>query len=55
LIVSGVTADRFGAEGKVQLRRSADPDFEVDALFPCLLRSNRDEAKIEDVVEILKV
>lgn len=54
-MVSGVTADKFGAVGNVEARRSADPDFEVDALFPCLLRSKRDEAKMDDVVEMLKV
>lgn len=53
--MSGVTADKFGAVGRVEVRRSADPDLDVEALFPCLLRSKRDEARMEDVVEILKV
>lgn len=39
----------------MQLSRSADPDLEVAARFPCLLRRSRDEARIEDVVEMLKV
>jgi hypothetical protein len=39
----------------VQLRRSAEPDLEVEALFPCLLKISSDEARIEEVVEILKV
>lgn len=46
---------RLGALGWVELRRSADPDLEVEALLPCLLRSRRDEARIEEVVEMLKV
>lgn len=54
-MVSGVTASRFGAIGVVHLRRSADPDLEVEALLPCLLIRSNDDARIEDVVEILKV
>jgi hypothetical protein len=54
-MVSGVTARRFGGVGNVELRRSAEPDFDVEARFPCLLSSSRDDAKMEDVVEILKV
>jgi hypothetical protein len=46
---------RVGAVGSVEVRRSADPDLEVEALFPCLLKSKRDDARIEDVVEMLKV
>jgi len=37
------------------LRRSAEPDLEVEARLPCLLRRRRDEARIEDVVEMLNV
>jgi hypothetical protein len=54
-MLSGVTAIRFGAVGNVQLSRSADPDFEVEALLPCLLRRRREEAKIDEVVEMLNV
>jgi len=43
-----------GVEG-MQERRSADPDREVDALFPCLAIMRRDEARIEAVVEMLNV
>lgn len=39
----------------VELSRSAEPDLEVDARLPCLLMMRREEAKIEDVVEILNV
>jgi len=46
---------RFGAEGRVQARRSAEPDLEVDALLPCLLTRRRDEARMDEVVEMLKV
>lgn len=51
----GVMAMRFGAVGRVDLRRSAEPDLDVEARFPCLLRRSSDEATIEDVVEMLKV
>lgn len=50
-----MTAAKTGALGPTACNRSAEPDLEVDALFPCLLRSKREEARIEDVVEILKV
>jgi len=50
-----VTAINLGAVGKVELSKSADPDLDVEARFPCLLRRSREEAKMEDVVEILKV
>jgi len=46
---------RSGGKGLVELRRSADPDLEVEALFPCLLRSSSEDAKIEEVVEMLNV
>jgi len=54
-IVSGVTAFKFGAVGRVDVSKSAEPDLEVEALFPCLLRRSREEARIEDVVEMLNV
>jgi hypothetical protein len=54
-MVSGRTAMRFGAVGVTDARRSAEPDLEVDALFPCLLTSRNEEARIEDVVEMLNV
>jgi hypothetical protein len=46
---------RLGAVGTVAFSKSAEPDFDVEALFPCLLRRSREEAKIDEVVEILNV
>lgn len=46
---------RLGAVGSVQLSKSAEPDFEVEARFPCLLRRSSDDARIDEVVEILNV
>jgi hypothetical protein len=46
---------RFGAVGRVDVRRSAEPDLDVDARFPCLLSRRSDEARMEDVVEMLNV
>ena len=54
-MVSGVMAIKFGAVGKVEFKRSAEPDLDVEALFPCLLNMRRDEARMEEVVDILKV
>jgi hypothetical protein len=36
-------------------RRSAEPDLEVEALLPCLATRRRLEARIEEVVLMLKV
>ena len=55
MIVVGLIAVRVGAVGLVHIKRSADPDLDVDALFPCLLSISREEAKIEEVVDMLKV
>jgi hypothetical protein len=54
-MVSGVTAIRSGGAGKVQLSRSAEPDFDVEARLPCLLKRRREEPRMEDVVEMLNV
>jgi hypothetical protein len=54
-MVSGLTFRRTGGTGRVEARRSAEPDFEVDALLPCLLTRRSDDARIDEVVEILKV
>jgi len=54
-MVLGETAERFGAVGIVELSKSAEPDFEVEARFPCLLRRSREDARIDDVVDMLKV
>lgn len=35
--------------------KSAEPDLEVEALLPCLERRRREEARMEEVVEMLKV
>ncbi len=53
--MSGRTFKRFGAEGRVDWRRSAEPDFEVEARLPCFETRRRLEANMEDVVEMLKV
>jgi hypothetical protein len=39
----------------MQLRRSAEPDLEVEARLPCLAMRRRLEARIEAVVLMLKV
>ena len=54
-MVDGDTADRFGAVGSVEESKSAEPDFEVEARFPCLPRRSKDDARIDDVVDMLKV
>jgi hypothetical protein len=51
----GVIAVMTGAFGGVQERRSADPEREVEALLPCLAIMRRDEARMEEVVLMLKV
>lgn len=54
-MVSGVVAVITGAVGDVDASRSAEPDFEVEALLPCFATRRRDEARIEAVVLILNV
>lgn len=54
-MVSGLTFNSIGGTGSVEARRSAEPDFEVDALLPCLLTRRSDEARMDEVVEMLKV
>ena len=54
-MVFGDTADSFGAVGSVELSKSAEPDLEVEARFPCLLKRSKDEAKIDEVVDMLNV
>ena len=36
-------------------KRSAEPDVEDEARFPCLLKRRSDDASIEAVVDILNV
>jgi hypothetical protein len=52
---SGVTELIFGGVGGAHERRSADPERDVLARFPCLAMSRSEEAKIEEVVLMLKV
>jgi hypothetical protein len=44
-----------GGLGGAHERRSAEPERDVEALLPCLAIIRREEAKIEDVVLMLKV
>jgi hypothetical protein len=46
---------RFGAIGFVLWSKSAEPDFEVEALFPCFAINSSDEAITDEVVLMLKV
>jgi hypothetical protein len=39
----------------MQFRMSAEPDLEVDALLPCFAIMRRLEARMDEVVEMLKV
>jgi hypothetical protein len=52
---AGVMFSRIGGLGNVLCRRSADPDFEVDARLPCFAMKRREEARMEDVVLMLNV
>lgn len=53
---AGAMAERFGGVGNAMLAmRSAEPDLEVDARLPCLEMRRREEARMEAVVEMLKV
>lgn len=54
-MVSGRTLRRFGCVGTVDCRRSADPDLDVEARLPCLEIRRREEARMEEVVLMLKV
>lgn len=46
---------RTGGRGDMLLTRSAEPDLEVLARLPCFETRRRAEARMEDVVEMLKV
>jgi hypothetical protein len=52
---AGDTALRTGGRGCIWLTRSALPDFDVLALFPCLEMKSSDEAMMEAVVLMLNV
>ena len=53
--VVAVTASMSGTIGWMACNRSAEPEADEDARLPCLLRRRSDEARIDDVVEILNV
>ena len=53
--MSGLTFVRIGRVGTVDWSKSAEPDLEVLALFPCLEIRRREEARMEEVVLMLKV
>jgi hypothetical protein len=55
LIVLGATAVIIGAFGGVQAKRSAEPERDVEALLPCFATMSKALARIDDVVEMLKV
>jgi len=55
LIVLELMRASWAGLGCMFISRSAEPDLDVDARLPCLARRSRDEARIEDVVEMLKV
>lgn len=55
-MLSGRMRARLGGVGKAMwAMRSAEPDLEVEARLPCLERRSREEARMEAVVEMLKV
>jgi hypothetical protein len=45
----------MGGFGGAQESRSAEPERDVEALLPCLAIMRREEARIEEVVLMLKV
>lgn len=46
---------RAGESGEIFCNKSAEPDLEVEARFPCLAIRSKEEATMEAVVEMLKV
>lgn len=48
-------ADIWGAFGCVHASKSAEPDRDVLARFPCFPIRSRELARIDEVVEMLKV
>jgi hypothetical protein len=54
-MVDGVTAAICGALGCTQARRSAEPERDVLARFPCFPIIKREAASSDEVVEMLKV
>ena len=53
--MEGLTASILGCVGLMEARRSAEPDKEVDDLFPCFPMNRRDEANMLEGVEMLNV
>ena len=54
-MVLGAMAVMTGGFGGAQDRRSAEPERDVDALFPCFAIIRRALARMDDVVLMLKV
>ena len=54
-MVLGAMAVMTGAFGGTQDSRSAEPDRDVEALFPCFAIMRRALARIDDVVLMLNV
>jgi len=52
---AGLIAEILGGVGRAQARRSAEPDFEVEARLPCLAINRREDERIDAVVLMLKV
>jgi len=53
---AGDTAVRMGWVGvERRARTSAEPDLEVEARLPCFAMRRREEARMEEVVLMLKV
>jgi len=54
-MVSAVILASTGALGGMLCSRSADPDFDVEALLPCFAIISSDDATIDAVVLMLNV
>lgn len=51
----GVIRAKGADRGVMHINRSADPDFDVEARLPCFPICSSVDARIDDVVEMLKV
>lgn len=54
-IVDGFMRFSCAGRGFMFMSKSAEPDLEVEARLPCLASRRREEARMEEVVEMLKV
>lgn len=54
-MVLGAMAVMTGGFGGAHDSRSAEPERDVDALFPCFAIMRSEEARMEEVVLMLKV